>query len=134
VTDEERLELTRRSYAAWSEGDVEGMVALFDPECEWRLGDLSAALGTDVYRGHDGLRRFMHDMRTFFHGMRGEIDEPRAEGERILVRSRVAGRSDAFGEISQRQAQILEFRDGRILCITQTGDPPPGWEKARPLT
>jgi len=134
VTDEERLELTRRSYAAWSAADVEGTVALFDPECEWRLGDVGAALGADVYRGHDGLRQFMHDLLTFFEGMHGEIDQARAAGERILVRSWVAGRSGAFGDVSQRQAQVLEFRDGRILRITQTEDPPPGWEEARPLT
>ena len=66
--------------------------------------------------------------------MAGAIDQARAAGERILVRSWVAGRSDAFGDVSQRQAQVLEFRDGRILRITQTEDPPPGWEEARPLT
>jgi ketosteroid isomerase-like protein len=133
VTDEERLELTRRSYAAWSAADEDGMVALFDPECEWRLGDMAAAVGADVHRGHDGLRRFMRDLTTFFDGMHGEIDEARADGERILVRSWVAGRSEAFGDVSQRQAQIVEFRGGRILRITQTEDPPPGWDEARPL-
>jgi ketosteroid isomerase-like protein len=133
VTDEERLELTRRSYAAWSAGDEDGVVALFHPECEWRLGDLGAALGAEGYRGHDGMRQFMRDLTTFFQGMRGEITEARAAGDRILVRSWVAGRSDAFGDISQRQAQVVEFRDGRILRISQTRDPPPGWEEARPL-
>ena len=95
---------------------------------------MGAALGAAVYRGHDGRRQFMHDLLTFFDGMHGEIDQARAAGERILVRSWVAGRSDAFGDVSQRQAQVLEFRDGRILRITQTEDPPPGWEEARPLT
>jgi ketosteroid isomerase-like protein len=134
VTDEERLALTKRSYAAWGAGDEEAMVALFDPECEWRLGDVGAALGTEVYRGHNGLRDFMRVLRTFFEGMHGEVDEARADGERILIRSRVAGRSETFGDVSQRQAQVLEFRGDRILSITQTADPPPGWEGARPLT
>ena len=82
MTDEERLELTRRSYAAWSAADVEGTVALFDPECEWRLGDVGAALGADVYRGHDGRRQFMHDLLTFFEGMHGDCASPRPRTHR----------------------------------------------------
>jgi SnoaL-like protein len=133
VDDAARLELCRVSYECWSTGDVERIVAIYDPECEWVMGEVGAALGQDCYRGHQGLRRFMSDVLTFFDDYRAEIVEARAHGERLLVRGWISGRTAAFGDISQYVAQVIEFGDRCVLRVTQTDDPPPGWDGARPL-
>lgn len=134
MTDEELVRLCQASYAAWNAGDVEALVPLYHSDCEWVVGAAQAGLGVDVFHGHQGLRDFMREVRGSFAEYRNEILEIRRDGDRVLIRGTIAGRSPAFGEISQHQAQLGEFRDGLIFRVTQTDDPPPGWDEARPLT
>jgi hypothetical protein len=57
VTPTEKLALLQRSYAAFGAGlDIEALIPLYHPECEFRMGTTGAAFGTEVFRGHDGLR------------------------------------------------------------------------------
>ena len=56
MTSAEKLALTQRSYAAFGRLDSEALIPLYDPDCEWRMGSMAAAFGTEAFRGHDGRR------------------------------------------------------------------------------
>lgn len=56
----EKLALAQRSYAAFNAGlDIDALLPLYHPDCEWRMGPTAAAFGTDAFRGHDGLRAWV---------------------------------------------------------------------------
>jgi hypothetical protein len=55
LTPAEKLALGQRSYAAFNAGpDIDALLPFWHPQCEWRMGSMGAAFGTESVRGHDG--------------------------------------------------------------------------------
>jgi ketosteroid isomerase-like protein len=45
MTPAEKLALCRRSYAAFNDGlDIDALLPLYHPECEWRMGSIRRSL------------------------------------------------------------------------------------------
>jgi ketosteroid isomerase-like protein len=107
----------RRPYAAYNVKDVEAFVASCDPAIE--LESALAAVGGEVYRGHDGVRSFFDDMA----GAWG--DEVRAEpeayfdlGELILAFHVLRGRGKHSGvSVVMPVALVAQWRQGRIVYL-----------------
>ncbi len=59
----ENVEIVNRIYEAIARGDVGTVLALYDPEVEWIFArsPFRGLVKDDVYRGHDGLRRFIRE-------------------------------------------------------------------------
>jgi ketosteroid isomerase-like protein len=132
----EKLDLARRSYAAFNAGpDADALVALYHPDCEWRMGHAGAALGTAVFSGHDGLRSFARQMGEAMNDLQLSIDEARlAPDGSLLVRAHVAGRSTVQDmELRMQVWQQAEFRDGLLHRVVQLEEPPAAWESAEPI-
>jgi ketosteroid isomerase-like protein len=130
-----RADLCRASYSAWVAGDASSLLALYDPDCEWDLGYMAAAGMGPAYRGHAGLCDLMRDMTAAFDGFAPRIFELRLRGEQMLIRCDAVGTSNLMGieTATAPFGQVIEFRDGRILRVAHTYDPPPGWEDAQPV-
>ena len=128
-----RVRLCRGSYAAWAAGDLEGVLELYDPECEWDMGPMAAAGLGPVFEGHAGLRRLFADLTGAFpEGFAPRIMELRLLGDQLLVRGDAIGTSELV-QVETTTApygQIIDFKDGRIRKVSQTDDPPPDWDKA----
>jgi hypothetical protein len=58
---QENVERHRRAVAAFNARDVDGFIALCDPEIE-----LQSAVTGSVYRGHDGVRKWQTDLAEAF--------------------------------------------------------------------
>jgi ketosteroid isomerase-like protein len=132
----EKLELARRSYAAFSAGpDEQALIALYDPECQWSTGSAGAALGTSLFTGRDGVRSFARELGESMNELRLEIAESRiTPAGRLLLRSHVSGRSSVNDmRLSTNVWQEVEFRDGLILRVAQLEEQPQGWETAEPI-
>jgi ketosteroid isomerase-like protein len=138
MTPAEKVALAQRSYAAFSAGpDVEALISLYHPECEWRMGPMGAAFGTESFRGHDGLRAWASAIGEGFDGFAGVIDEAKITREgAVLLRGYATARSrDTHMELSMPAFwQEIAFRDGLIVSIVQYDEPPPGWDDATPIT
>lgn len=132
-----RADLCQRSYAAFRKRDADAAAALYDPECEWLVGAASAALGETSYHGHIGVQALMSDINEVFPDWDPVIEELRLRDDgAALVRARVEGTArDTRIPLEMPQlAQVIEFRDRRILRVTQTGFPPPGWDAAAEIS
>jgi hypothetical protein len=137
VTPTEKLALAERSYSAFSEGlDIEALIPLYHPECEWRLGHIGAALGTEAFRGHTGLRALVLALGEGFESYAAEIDEARISRHGVLLlRGRVRTQSrGTHMELSMEMWQEIGFRDGLICNLVQLTEPPSEWGEATPLT
>jgi ketosteroid isomerase-like protein len=66
-------EVIRAGLDAWSRGDLEGTLEVFDPEFEFVTSGIFPGL-EPVYRGHDGFRRFWADFRGPWQGIAIEVD------------------------------------------------------------
>jgi len=107
------VELLRRALEAINARDLDTLIALSDPEIESTTLLLQIE-GGGPCRGHEGLRKWGHDLLEVFPDYRIEMDGVREVGNVTLADVRGIARgvgSDAFAE--QRFWQVTDWRDGR---------------------
>jgi ketosteroid isomerase-like protein len=137
LTPAEKLALAERSYAAFSPLDIEALIPLYHPDCEWRMGSWGAAFGTEVFRGHDGVRAWVAALEAGLEDMEVAIDEARVTGEGVLL---VRGHGRTRARLTQMELsasafwQEITFRDHLICGVEQFDEPPCEWDTATPIT
>jgi ketosteroid isomerase-like protein len=111
------LEAIRRAYRDFPKafaGDLDSYLAEVDPDVEWV--PIMAALEGRVYRGHEGVRRWLEDLRRDW-----EVFTPIAEEIRILGNDhylvlghwRARGRGSGIELDDQPAAWLMHRKDGR---------------------
>jgi ketosteroid isomerase-like protein len=122
---EETLELARAGYAAWSRGDLEGMLVTLDREVEFHTSGVFPDL-EPVYRGHEGMRRFWDDFRKPWESLRIAIDHFRERGDQIvaLYTFEAVGRDGL--SVHREAANVLTIRDRLAIRIDAYGS----WQTA----
>jgi ketosteroid isomerase-like protein len=80
----ENAELVRRAYQAYASGDLDGMLALVDPDLEWTYLDPALEHPTpQVCHGRQELEQVLR--RWAEHGLRAELEEVTSSGERVMA-------------------------------------------------
>src|SRR5262245_2466686 len=114
------------AVAQWNAGDLEGYLALYDPEAV-----LQGYAG--VGPGLPGIRQFYQAFWAAFPGSRLVLEDVFASGEKVACRVRLQGKhGGAFQGIAATGAQInvpgitiLEFQNGRCIrrwsCMDTVG-------------
>jgi ketosteroid isomerase-like protein len=111
------VEIVRQGFDAFNSADMERILAVTHPDFETEVSpELSAE--PDVYRGHDGIRRY-------FQSFQDAMDEIRFQPERIwdvgesvvaAVRLTAKGRQSEIA-VEQRIAQVWTIRDGKAVGV-----------------
>ena len=114
---ESNLEVVERLFAAYAARGVDGALEGMDEKIVVEVPpELSAE--PDVYRGHEGIRRY-------FAGFEGMLDDVRYEalelipvGERVLARIRLGGRGSSSGlDVDLEAVVVHELRDGKVTLM-----------------
>lgn len=107
---QENVEIARAAYAAINLGDLEGFLALIDPDVEFL--SLVAEVEGRVYRGHDGVREWWEGVANALGGLRFDVQEIHDLGDRgyaeLVVTASVGG-----VDVPQRMWQAFVVRDGK---------------------
>ena len=115
---EENVEIVRRGYEALNGGDLEGALALFDPEVEVRPGvDVPDFDFSDVYHGPEGFLQFHAKMSEAWDELRWEPEEYIPAGDDVVVvfiRFRGVGRSSGV-PVEQPIGHVCTMRDGKLV-------------------
>ena len=112
---EENVEIVRRSLEAFSGGDMEEMLSYMDPEGELHSAIVGGAEG-NVYRGHEGFRKWYADSFESFEELRNEWSEFRDLGDRVLVFGRVKARGRESGvELDSPMGWVFTVRRGKLM-------------------
>jgi len=120
---QENVEIVRRAVDAWNRQDVEGILALTDPEAEYVNAPSAVEPGTR--RGHDEI---VAVARTQWEGLPGalwEIDRIHDRGDEIISECRVSRTmpgSDA--RIGNPLLLSWKVRDGKLIRLEQLGAGP----------
>ena len=89
-------------------------------------GSMSAE--PDVYKGHDGARRYFAGFDGLIEDVNFEAIEFVEQGDAVIVWLRLTGRGAASGiEVKQHAAVVTWVRDGRVTAM----QPYPDMEAAR---
>ncbi len=117
------VEVVKRAYEAFGEGDLEGLLELIDPEVEWSHPEGADIPWAGEARGRAGARRFFEAVAE---ESEVEVFEPRtflAQGDLVVVlgferiRARRTGRT-----YETHWAQAFTVEKGRITSYREYTD------------
>jgi ketosteroid isomerase-like protein len=119
---DENERLLRAGVDAYNRGDVDAMVALFDPEIELLVDTAQGNPGT--WHGLEGFQEMVSGWRDAFAEDRSEVRAIEMVGDRHLIAEM---RQTAVGSISGVPVEmtnyyLLELRDGRAVRFHIYGD------------
>ncbi len=113
MSAEENLQIVKRGYAAFSAGDAAAAMENFADDIEWIVPGNSKVSGT--YRGKAEVGGFF--MKLGEKSFRTEPEHFLADDGRVVVLTRTT----TDGQSSD-QADVLTFRDGKIVKFQSAGD------------
>jgi ketosteroid isomerase-like protein len=113
VSQENLANLTR-GYDAFTRGDMSTVTDLATPDVEWGATNFPGIEG--VYRGPDGMRRWMDTIRSAWDEFEVTLDEVLHDrGDVVVVGERVRGRGRGSGaEVEMRVFSMYWFEEGKV--------------------
>jgi ketosteroid isomerase-like protein len=115
---EENVAIVRAAWDAWGRGDTKALFEFYDPEVVW---DVTHSFVPDltVFHGHEGIRDFFRQWRTFFAEYHAEPEAFVDAGESVIVRVRQEGRGhgSSVGVEMPVYWQVYRLRDGRAVRV-----------------
>ena len=121
-TTKQPVDLVRQAYEAYSRGDVATMLKFVDPDLEWTFLDPSREdPEPQVCHGRHELQKALQ--RQAEQGLRAELEEVSALGDRVMVVVRIPG-VDAFRirKADDRNYAVFTVREGRIIALRDCRD------------
>ena len=114
----EDVEAVRSGYDAWSDGDLDALLAVCDPEVELLTSGAFPDLAP-VYRGHDGMRTFWQSMRVPWQSFNLEPERIVEGGDCAVVAVRFRAQGKDSGVVTElRQGHAVWLKDGRIFKVS----------------
>jgi ketosteroid isomerase-like protein len=111
----------KRIYEARNRGDVEAVLAEFDPEVTWHPH--LATLGGNPIRGHDGIREYMASLQEDWIGFRHEPEEFIDAGDKVVALLHTYARGRESGvDVEMPVAHVLTFKGGKCTGYVSYGD------------
>ena len=131
MTDEERVDLVRRSLTAWNAADLDTLEGLTVADAEFVPAVAGGVDGGSV-RGIAAFRTFFADVRQVWEEPpRIEPEEFSVVGERVVFAGRMFARGRGGGvEVNQKIAAVIDFEGNRISRIHNFLDPAEALEAA----
>ena len=113
---QENVEIVRRIYERLNRGDVEGVVELCDDD--FRIDMSERVFNPDVYRGHDGIRRFYEGVREAWESYRWDVEETRVAGDSVVAMLHCTAQSREGGPgVDWRVAWLWKLRRGKPVSV-----------------
>jgi ketosteroid isomerase-like protein len=109
--------VVRRAAEFWVTRDFSPMTELFDSEV---VIDLSRnVFNPDIYRGYDGVRRYVEVVDEMWDDFTVELQEVVGEGDRVVTGTVISGVGRGSGVKAEMTLfQVWSLRDGKVVRIT----------------
>ena len=120
---QENVEVVAEAIDAVARQDAARLVELTDPEVEWH--SFLAQLGEGgVYRGHDGIWRYMSDLSDAWDFLQTEANDVLTVGDVVVVVGCLRFRGKGSGVETEAPAgYVARVRGGRIAYMRAFRDP-----------
>jgi ketosteroid isomerase-like protein len=117
----DNVSIIRSGYEAFGRGDIEAVLALFDPEIEWNVPD---TLGLETpARGVQAVGAFFRELSQLWQELHVEPKEIVAiDGDRVLALGTHRGRVADGEAVEIPFAHVWTLRDGRPVRFFEYAD------------
>src|SRR6478672_6473810 len=111
---QENVEIVRRMYQSYAEGELAIALDYFDPEVAFSQPALEPGAGT--FHGHEGVSQAMAKWTAAWKDYRVQVEDLADLGEHVLADTRHRGRGRHSGvEVDQHIFQVLTLCNGKIV-------------------
>jgi ketosteroid isomerase-like protein len=109
-------EIVRRIYDGLNQLDADEVIELCEDDISMDMSE--RVFNPDVYRGHEGIRRFCRDVGEAWESYRWDVEETRPVGDSVVVMLHCQGHSrEGAPGVDWRVAWLWELRDGRAVSV-----------------
>jgi ketosteroid isomerase-like protein len=116
LVDRTDIDVVKAGFAAFAKRDIEGVLALADPDIELTAVTSDYAGRTAPYRGHEGLRQYFRDVARVWDELRLTPTDYRHVGEEILVTGRVSARSPSRTVVGST-GWVWRLRERKVVYV-----------------
>jgi ketosteroid isomerase-like protein len=112
----ENVEVVRRGYEAYDRGDIEAVLATFDPEIEWKQVEQPSAV-----HGHQGVLKAWDEWsEPFQEDLHASVEELIDAGDHVIavVRHRGTGRQSGV-QLDLWTYLVYTLRDGKVVRMIE---------------
>ena len=128
---QENLRLVRLHYAAFARRDLDGLIDGLDPRVTITVHDEHGKPADEPVRGRDGARSFFEGIYSAITRSSVEIENLRADGNRVLAQITLGGTLRETGLTGAISAvHLFVIHDGLITAIRTHR---PNWRATRSL-
>jgi ketosteroid isomerase-like protein len=113
MSEQDNKDVIQRGYEAFSSGDLDTVMSLFDDDCEWVQPGQSAVSGTF----HGKAEIMEHFGRLAEKGLTVKLNQLLAEGDTVVALTEVTAGGDT-GE----NADVFVLRNGKTVEVRIHGD------------
>ena len=119
---QENVAVVEEVIKAVARQDAARLVELTDPAVEWH--SFLAQVGEGVYRGHDGIRRYVSDLSEVLDVLRTEVDGVLVAGDVVVVVGRLRFRGKGSGVETEAPAgYVARLSGGRVAYMRAFREP-----------
>ncbi len=116
-------DIVKQSYAAFFQGDMDAMLALYSEDVDWEVYGPSSIPTTGLHRGKDGVRAFFGKVDDLLENESFEVQEHVAQGDTVVVLGEYSWRSKVTERVVHAHfAHVVTVTDGKITRFREYTD------------
>ena len=123
MSEQQNIGLVQQVYAAFGRGDLDGLLAMLDPQVSWRTPGPPDLPSAGLRHGVDAVREFFGILLNTFDITNFAPTDFLAAGEKVVVLGTSLERVKATGRaVEFRWVHIFTIRNGRIVAFEEPAD------------
>ena len=122
MSEQENVEIIKRSWSAWMERDMDRAAAEWDPDIVWDITRHEDAPDT-VHHGVAEVMEMIANWLQFFRAYELIVERYEPAGDNVLLLLRRRARDRTSGGVADRfAAHVWTVRDGTVVLIRSYSD------------
>ena len=123
MSEQQNLDAVRNIYAAFGRADLDGILALLDPEVSWRTPGSPGLPTGGLRRGVSGVREFFGLLLSTFDIQDFRPADFLSQGDKVVVLGTSREGPKGTGRLVDfRWVHVFTFRGGRIVEFEEPAD------------
>ena len=123
MSEQQNLDVVRRRQRAFSRGDLDGLLSLFDENIEWTSPGPVELPIAGTRKGKQQVAQFFAALDQLLEMQRFEPRTFLADGDRVVVLGDDTARVKATGKtLDGAWAHVFTLKDGKVVSMTEYTD------------
>jgi ketosteroid isomerase-like protein len=123
MSEQDNIDVVRKGYEAFGRGDMNGLLAQFDADIEWRTPGPADLPTAGQRRGHAGVQEFFAKLFAIVDIQRFDTRQFIAQGDRVMVIGDETTLVKATGtKMEFRFVHAYTVRNGKVVAFEEYAD------------